>query len=103
MYNEELECLEYLEERRIKYLKWKEEKSIKLELGKMYLQTSNSWTKKHYKIIFVDDKIALGKKVWCSICNSINENCGEYELFLKETGEKYQDNRLCYALIREIK
>lgn len=103
MYDQDLQDeFDYFEQQKIKYNKWKEEKSIKLELGKTYLQESASWAKCHYEIIFIDDKIALGKKVWCGIYNSTKQNCGTYELFKKDTGEKYQDSRLCYALTKEI-
>jgi hypothetical protein len=94
--------MDYLERERIKYEKWVKEKSIKLELGKTYLQESDSWAKMHYKIIFVDDKIAVGIKVWCGIYNSTTRGVGEYQMFKVNTGEKYGDCRLNYALVKEV-
>lgn len=93
---------EYIEKRRLEYEKWVKEKSIKLELGKTYLQLSMNWNKKHYKIVFVDDTIAVGIVVWDEIYNSTTRGCGGRELFRVETGEKYQDPRLNYALIKEV-
>lgn len=99
-YNDELD---YLEREKINYDKWKKEKAIKLELDKTYVQESDSWAKKHYKIIFVNDKIAVGVVVYCGIYNSTSKGCGEHELFKVDTGEKYAGSRLCYALIKELK
>ena len=92
----------YLEQEKLKYEKFLKERAIKLELGKTYLQESDSWAKKHYKIIFTDEKIALGTVVWCGIYNSDTKGCGYYDLFKLYTGERYQDSRLCYGLIKEI-
>jgi hypothetical protein len=94
--------IDYAERERLKYNKFLAEQAIKLELGKTYLQESDSWAKMHYKIIFVDDKIAVGLKVYCGIYNSSTKNCGSYEMFKVSTGEKYQDSRLCYRLKKEI-
>ena len=94
--------LDYLEREKIKYDKFLRESAIRLELGKTYLQESDSWAKRHYKIIFVDDKIALGIKVYCGIYNSSKQNCGSYEMFKVATGEKYNDIRLAYRLKNEI-
>jgi hypothetical protein len=98
-----VEELDYLEREKIKYNKFLKEEAIKLELGKTYLQESSSWAKMHYKIVFVDDKIALGIVVYCGIYNSTNRgNCGEYEMFKVTTGEKYSDCRLEYRLKKEV-
>ncbi len=94
--------LDYLEREKIKYNKFLKSDAIKLELGKVYLQESDRWAKMHYKIIFVDDYIALGQKVYCGIYNSSKQNCGSYEMFKVNTGEKYQDSRLCYRLKSEV-
>jgi len=94
---------EYLEKKRLEYEKWKKEKSIKLELGCVYLHEPMSWAKKHYKIVFVDDTIAVGIVVYDGIYNSTTKGRGERELFNVNTGEKYHDPRLNYALIRKIK
>lgn len=103
MYDDDLqEEFSYLEREKIKYAKFLKERAIKLELGKTYLQESDSWAKKHYKIVFVDDVIALGVVVYCGIYNSSTRNCGDYQLFRVDTGEKYQDCRLDYRLIREV-
>jgi hypothetical protein len=94
--------LDYHEKERIKYEKFLKERAIKLELGKVYLQESDSWAKMHYEIIFIDDNTAMGKKVYCGIYNSATQNCGSYELFRVSTGERYQDSRLCYRLKKEV-
>ena len=93
---------DYLEEQRLKYEKWVREKSIKLELGKTYLQVPYEWAKAHYKIVSIDGNVAMGKKVYCGIYNSTTRGCGGYELFRVDTGEKYQEPRLNYALICEV-
>lgn len=93
---------EYIEQERIKYEKWVREQSIKLEVGKTYLQVSFSWAKKYYKIVSIDGNVAMGKVVYCGIHNSTTRGCGEYELFRADTGERYQDKRLNYALIQEV-
>lgn len=94
--------LSYSELEKIKYNNFLKNDSIKLELNKTYLQESDSWAKMHYKIIFIDDFIAIGKKVYCGIYNSSTQNCGNYEMFKVSTGEKYEDSRLCYRLIKEV-
>jgi hypothetical protein len=94
---------EYERLRKEKYEKFLKEDAITLELNKVYLQESDTWAKMHYKIIFVDDKIALGVKVYCGIYNSATKGVGDYELFKVKTGEKYGDSRLNYRLKREIK
>ena len=43
---------------------------IKLELGKIYMQDKNSWSEKHYKIIFMDS--TLMKDLPVSINSKIN-------------------------------
>lgn len=96
------EELDYLEQREIEYKKFLKERAIKLELNKIYLQESDSWAKMHYQIVFVDDKIALGKKIYCGIYNSNTQNCGSYEMFNVNTGEKYNDCRLAYRLKKEV-
>ena len=93
---------EYLEKKRREYEKWVKEKSIKLEIGCIYLQEPMSWAKKHYKIVFMDDTIAVGVVVYDGIYNSTTKGCGERELFKVDTGEKYHDPRLNYALTRKI-
>jgi hypothetical protein len=99
MNNEDLDDdLDYSERQAIKYQRFLKDDAIKLELNKTYLQESDSWAKMHYKIIFIDDKIALGIKVWCGIYNSDKRNVGTYEMFNVNTGEKYNDSRLCYRL-----
>ena len=90
--------LSYSEKRETKYNEFLKNDAIKLELDKTYLQESDSWAKMHYKIIYVNDKIAVGVKVWCGIYNSDTRNCGKYEMFKVDTGEKYQDSRLEYRL-----
>ena len=57
----------------------------------------------HYKIIFINEDIAIGKKVYCGIYNSSTQNCNSYEMFVASTGEKYQDARLEYRLKRKVK
>lgn len=94
---------EYLERRKLEYEKWVKEKSIKLEVGKTYLQKSYSWAIKHYKIISIEGIVALGRCVYDGIWNSKTKGCGKYELFVVATGERYQESRLNYALIEEIK
>jgi len=86
-------------ERREKELQWIKEHGIKIELNKIYRQESDSWCKKHYKIIFVDDKIAVGISTYNQISR---EFIGDYELFNKNTGMKYNDSRRAYRLINEI-
>ena len=93
---------DYIEQRRLEYEKWVKESSIKLELGKTYLQRVESWAIKHYKIIHMDDIIAVGVVVYCGVYNSKTRGCGEYQLFKVSTGEKYQDRGFNYALIKEI-
>ena len=90
--------LDYLDRQKIEYEKFLKERAIKLEIGETYLQESDSWAKMHYKIIFVNDEIAVGVKVYCGIYNSDKRNCGSYEMFKVSTGEKYNDSRLCYRL-----
>lgn len=94
---------DYIEQRRLEYEKWVKEKSIRLEVGKTYLQKAYSWAIKHYKIISIEGVVALGVVTYCGIHNSNTKGCGEYALFRVATGEKYQENRLNYALIEEIK
>jgi hypothetical protein len=94
--------LDYLDKEKLKYEKFLKERAIKLELNKTYLQESDSWAKFHYKIIFVDEKIAVGLKVYCGIYDSNTRGCGRYEMFNVNTGEKYQDSRLCYRLKNEV-
>lgn len=73
---------------------------IKLELNKVYLQESASWSKKHYKIIFVDDKIAVGISVYDQICQKY---IGQYDIFDVNDGFRYNDKlRYNYRLIREV-
>lgn len=90
--------MDYLDKRKLTYDKFLKENAIVLKLGETYLQESDSWAKKHYKIIFNDGEIALGIVVWCGIYNSTTKGCGYYDLFKCNTGEKYQDCRLEYAL-----
>lgn len=94
--------LDYEEQERIKYAKFLQERAIKLELNKVYLQESDSWAKMHYQIIFIDGDTAMAKKVYCGIYSSDTRNCGSYEMFKVSTGEKYQDGRLCYRLKSEV-
>lgn len=102
MFDENEEEMDYLEKRKLEYDKFLKERAIKLELGQTYLQESDSWAKMHYKIIFVDEKIAVGLKVYCGIYNSSTQNCNSYEMFNVNTGEKYNDDRLCYRLKKII-
>ena len=90
--------LSYSERREIEYNAFLKQDAIKLELNKTYLQESYSWAKKHYKIIFIDEKIAVGIVVWSGIYNSNTKGCGGYEMFKVNTGEKYNDCRLEYRL-----
>lgn len=94
--------MDYLEKERMIYNDFLKNNALELEIGKTYLQESSSWSKMHYKIIFIDDKIAVGVKVWCGIYNSKTQGCGTYEMFKAKTGEKYNDNRLCYRLTKQI-
>ena len=94
---------EYIKQRRMEYENWVKEKSIKLEVGKTYLQKAYNWAIKHYKIITIEGPIALGVVTYCGIHNSNTKGCGEYTLFRVDTGEKYQEGRLNYALIAEVK
>lgn len=93
---------DYLEQKQKEYEKWVKEKSIRLELGKIYLQAAFPWAEKHYKIVSIDGDVALGKVVYCGIYKSRTMGCGEYEMFKVNTGEKYHDSRLNYALVKEI-
>lgn len=93
---------DYLEEQRAKYNEFLKNEAIKLELNKTYLQESDSWAKKHFKIVLVDDNVAVGVVVWCGIYNSNRKGCGGYELFNVKTGEKYSDSRLTYRLKKEV-
>ena len=95
--------IDYLEKERMIYNEFLKNEAIRLELGKTYLQESSSWAKMHFKIIFCDDVIAVGLKVYCGIYNSSTRGCGTYEMFKVKTGEKYNDSRLCYRLRQEIK
>lgn len=95
--------IDYLEKQKIAYKEFLKNDAIKLELNKTYLQESDSWAKMHYKIIFVNNDIAIGIKVFCGIYNSDKKNCGNYEMFNVNTGERYNDSRLCYRLKNEIK
>lgn len=75
-------------------------KPIKLEVGKVYRQISDTWAEKHYKIIFVDNKIALGISVFNKISNKF---IGDYEMFYVNDGFKHNDIiRPSYRLIEEI-
>lgn len=94
--------LDYWEKERSIYADFLKNDALKIELGKTYLQESDSWARKHFKIVFVDDKIAVGIVVYCGIYNSNVKNCGNYQLFKVGTGEKYQDSRLCYRLKKEV-
>lgn len=73
---------------------------IRLEVGKIYQQESESWCKKQYKILFVDDKIAIG----ISIHNTISDRyIGEYCLFYVDNGFKYNDMiQPSYRLVKEV-
>jgi hypothetical protein len=73
---------------------------IKLELGKVYIQDKGSWSEKHYKIIFMEDEIALGVSVY----NAIGDRfIGDYVLFYLENGFKYKDVvRPSYRLSEEV-
>jgi len=94
--------LDYHEKKELEYKKFLQEKAIKLELNKVYLQESDSWCKMHYQIIFIDGDTAMAKKVYCDIYKSNTKGCGSYEMFKVSTGEKYQDGRLCYRLKSEV-
>lgn len=77
---------------------------IKLEVGKTYRQESDSWAKKHYKILYTDNQIAVGIVVYCGIYQSSIKGCGGYEMFYVDNGFKYQDIcRPCYRLLSEVK
>lgn len=94
---------EYLERRKLEYEKWVKEKSIKLEVGKTYLQKAYPWAMRHYKILSIEGRVAVGIVVYCGIHDSKIKGCGEYALFRVDTGEKYQESRLTYALVEEIR
>ena len=71
-------------------------KSIKLKLYNTYIQHPKQWNENVYKIIFINDNIALGVSI-------SGLRVGYYELFNVDTGFKYQDlARPEYRLI-EIK
>lgn len=95
--------MDYLEQERVKYEKFLKNDATKLELGKTYLRESSSWAKAHYKIIFVNEDIAVGVKVYCGIYKSTKLGCGEYDMFKVKTGERYGDSRLGYRLKAEVK
>jgi hypothetical protein len=73
----------------------KEIDGVELELGKVYSQASSSWSEKHYLIIFIDDKVAVGRSIYNQISNKY---IGDYEIFNKNNGMKYQDGRLAYRI-----
>lgn len=74
---------------------------IKLEVGKVYVQAKGTWHEHHYKILFVDDKIATGVAVWSKIGDG-KKYSGDYSLFYVANGFKYQDvTRAIYRLSEE--
>ncbi len=93
---------DYLEQQRLEYNNFLKTEAINLDLGKTYLQESASWAKKHFKIVLVDENVAVGVVVYCGIYNSNKKGCGSYELFNVKTGEKYGDSRLVYRLKKEV-
>lgn len=78
--------------------------TMALKVGSTYIERQDSTTEKHFKIIFVDDKVAIGVCTKCLYWNKETEFIGEYELYHVNTGLRYNDIiRPCYALIEEIK
>lgn len=73
---------------------------IRLEVGKVYQQESELWCHKQYKILYIDNHIAVG----ICVANSIsNRFIGDYEMFYVNDGFKYNDTlRPNYRLVREI-
>jgi hypothetical protein len=76
----------------------KEIEGIELELNKIYVQNQSEWNETHFLIIFIDDKIALGKSILSKVVLSI----GDYAIFNKNNGTKY-NSQLGYRLTREVK
>lgn len=71
-------------------------KTAKPELGEKYVQHPNTWQERFYEIIFMDDKIAVGKST-----NPFNNKSIEYELFYStgyRAGWRYCDIRKDYRL-----
>jgi hypothetical protein len=90
--------VDYLERRRLERKKYVEENAIKLEVNKTYLDDHTSWAKRHFKILHIENDIALGIKTWCGIYNSNTKNCGQYSLFNANTGELYENGSLYWIL-----
>lgn len=67
---------------------------IQLELGGVYIQAKGTWHETHFKIVFVDDKIAVG----IAVKGGANLSTGRYELFYKSNGFKYDD--MCRPVYR---
>jgi hypothetical protein len=73
---------------------------VKPELGETYKQASGSWSEKHYKIIYLNDDIAVGVSVFNKISNKF---IGDYSLFNAKTGFTYSDARPEYRLEEKLK
>jgi hypothetical protein len=66
-----------------------------LKLGHTYIQSKGSWGEKHFKIIFIDDKIAVGLCIFNKISPKF---IGNYAMFSVASAFKYQDTRPDYRL-----
>ena len=74
---------------------------IKIEIGKTYIQSKGTWHEKHFVILFIDDKISVGKCVYNKIGKKF---VGEYDFFYVDNGFKYNDIvRPSYRLSEVIK
>lgn len=74
-------------------------KLVKPEINKTYIQNKGHWSEKHFKIIFSDGKVCMGKCVY----NAIGETyTGEYRMFNVADGFTYQDLRTDYRLTEEL-
>lgn len=77
---------------------YKQFNPIGLEINKLYVQHRGDWQESIYKIIFLDDKIAVGLKVKSKVRLSV----GEYCLFESKTGFKYNDPRTSSYKLEEL-
>jgi hypothetical protein len=72
---------------------------IKPELGKTYIQNKGHWAEMHFKIIFSNEKVALGVCIY----NKISEKfIGDHCLFDVNNGFIYHDTRPEYRLTEEL-
>lgn len=80
---------------------------MRLKLNKIYANNIGLFDETHYKIIFMNDDIAVGQSVWVKFDPKLEYGC-RYMIFnnnkkSKCYGEKYYDGRLEYKLKKEIK